>query len=209
MQQGHPDPSPPRWRWFRTGLYPGHRRSVAVALALALALAGASHAQTQRTRNIQVKPSQRLGDVTLDMRLETAAAAGGVRGRSVVRSGEAVPVGTRVIICFTAGERGYVTVWSRDAEGNVPVRIYPNEYASETAGEVAAPVEARAETCLGDDDDFRLEVGPPVGEAEVYLHYTRDEALQFDETAYPQIRATRAPDTRPYASRHLTYRVVD
>ena len=183
----------------------GHR-TTGVAVAVALAFTGASHAQTQRTRSILVKPFQRLGDVTLDMRLE---AAGGGRGRSVVRSGEQVPVGARVIICFTAGARGYVTVWSRDAEGNVPVRIYPNEYAPETAGEVAAPVEARAETCLGDDDDFRLEVGPPAGDAEVYLHYTLDEALQFDETAYPQIRATRAPDTRPYASRHLTYRVVD
>ena len=129
--------------------------------------------------------------------------------RAGVESGAAVPVGDRVVLCFTSSADGYVTVWSHDAAGNVPARIFPNEYAAETADERAAPVAAGVETCIGDDDGFRLEVGRPLGDASVYLHYTRDELLQFDETAFPQIRATRAPDRRPYASSYLEYRVVE
>lgn len=183
-------------------------RPVALALAIGLAGAGAGAGEqpepSKRTRSVLVKPDQEFGAVELDMRFQTA----GRRERTTVRSGDAVAVGERVVICFTSSAAGWVTVWSRDAAGNVPVRIYPNEYAGATADDVAAPVEAGAETCLGDGDGFRLEVGPPTGEAEVYLHYTREASEQFDETAFPQIRTTRDPDSRPYASRHLQYRVV-
>lgn len=198
------------------------RRAAAVAAVLALAAAGLSGAaaasgaqpgpaQPKRTRSIVVKPDNQFGEIELDMRLEALGGrvAGGRRGeRTSVRSGDAVSIGERVVICFTSNEDGYVTVWSRDAEGNVPVRIYPNEYAAETADAVAAPVASGEETCLGENSGFRLEVGPPAGEAEVYLHYTRDESEQFDETAFPQIRTTREPDARPYVSKHLMYRVV-
>ena len=92
------------------------------------------------------------------------------------------------MLCFQSSANGYVTVWSHDAEGNVPARIYPNEFVAETAGERAGAVTAGEETCIGDDDGFRLEVGQPLGEASVYLHYTQREELQFDETAFPQIR---------------------
>ena len=43
----------------------------------------------------------------------------------------------------------------------------------------------------------------------VYLHFTRRGEQQLDDTAFPQIRAARAPDPRPYASTHRRYRVVD
>ena len=198
------------------------RRAAGGAAVLALAAAalpGAASAsgaqseppQPKRARAIVVKPDNQFGEIELDMRLEAlgARAAGGRRGeRTAVRFGDAVPIGERVVICFTSNEDGYVTVWSRDAEGNVPVRIYPNEYAAETADAVAAPVASGEETCLGENSGFRLEVGPPAGEAEVYLHYTRDESEQFDETAFPQIRTTLTRDPRPYVSRHLRYRVV-
>ena len=184
---------------------------LAAGLFAAAAAAGAQPepAQPKRTRSIGVKPDNQFGEVELDMRLEALGAAGRRHGeRTAVRSGDAVPIGERVVICFTSNEDGYVTVWSRDAEGNVPVRIYPNEYAAETSDAVAAPVASGLETCLGENSGFRLEVGPPAGEAEVYLHYTRDKSEQFDETAFPQIRRTRFPDRRPYASSHLQYRVV-
>ena len=198
------------------------RRAAAAAAVLALAGAGlpgaasASGAQSEPTRSnrsraVLVKPDNQFGEIELDMRLETVGGrgAGGGRGeRTAVRSGDEVRVGERVVICFTSNEDGHVTVWSRDAEGNVPVRIYPNEYAAETSDAVAAPVASGEETCLGEGGGFRLEVGPPAGEAEVYLHYTRDVSEQFDETAFPQIRATREPDARPYVSKHLRYRVV-
>ena len=188
-------------------------RSCRAAVAIGAAvLAGAwpiaaQAQQPQRTRSIQVKPDNRFGEVSLELHLVAARRVDGAA--ATVASGDPVQVGDSVVLCFRASADGYVTVWSHDAAGNVPARIYPNEFAADTADERAAPVTAGAETCIGDDDGFRLEVGRPLGEASVYLHYTRREDLQFDETAFPQIRATRAPDRRPYASSYLRYRVVD
>ena len=180
----------------------------AVGVAVAAAwpvLAGAQ--KPPRSRSILVKPDNQLGQVELALNLETVRRADG--STAAVGSGEPVRVGDSVVLCFRTSAAGFVTVWSHDAEGNVPVRIYPNEFAADTADERAAPVRAREEACIGDDDGFRLEVGRPLGAASVYLHFTRREDLQFDETAFPQIRATRAADPRPYASSYLEYRVVD
>ena len=187
------------------------RRCVAVALGVAVAAAvlppAASAQRPPRSRSILVKPDNQLGQVELALHLETVGRADG--STAAVGSGEPVRVGDRVVLCFRSSAAGFVTVWSHDADGSVPVRIYPNEFAADTADDRAAPVRAREEACIGDDDGFRLEVGRPLGEASVYLHFTRREELQFDEAAFPQIRATRAPDPRPYASSYLQYRVVD
>ena len=185
------------------------RAAVAAVVALQAAAwpAAAEVQKPRRTRSIQVKPDNRFGEVLLELHLESAGRA--AVGAGAVQSGDAVQVGDRVVLCFRSSAEGYVTVWSHDAAGNVPARIYPNEFVAETANERAAPVAAGEETCIGDDDGFRLEVGRPLGAASVYLHYTRREELQFDETAFPQIRATRTPDPRPYASSYLRYRVVD
>ena len=188
------------------------RRCVAVAVGAAVAVVGAwpvpaKARKPPRTRSILVKPDNRLGRAELALQLETVRRADG--STAAVGSGGPVRVGDRVVLCFRSSAAGFVTVWSHDAEGNVPVRIYPNEFAADTADQRAALVLAREESCIGDDDGFRLEVGRPLGAASVYLHFTRREDLQFDETAFPQIRATRAPDPRPYASSYLQYRVVD
>ena len=184
--------------------------AVAVGAAVAVAAAWPVPAGAQkppRSRSILVKPDNQFGEVELEMRLETVRRAD--RSTAGVGSGDSVQVGDAVVLCFRSSAAGFVTVWSHDAEGNVPVRIYPNEFAADTADERAAPVRARQEACIGDDDGLRLEVGRPLGEASVYLHFTRREDPQFDETAFPQIGATRAPDPRPYASSHRRYRVVD
>ncbi len=178
-----------------------------VALQAAAWPASVDAQKPNRTRSIQVKPDNRFGQVSLELQLEAVRRADGRRGG--VRAGDPVQVGDRVVLCFQASANGYVTLWSHDAEGNVPARIYPNEYDPETADERAVSVVAGEETCIGDDDGFRLEVGRPLGEASVYLHYTEREELQFDETAFPVIRATRSPDARPYTSSYLRYRVVD
>ena len=187
-----------------------HRWAAAgVALALAAAAVSGAHAQQKRSRNVLVKPDHPFGDVQLDLQLEIVPGGAGRRQRNDVGNGDAVRIGERVVICFTVSQGGYVTLWSRDAEGNTPARIYPNEYAAETADDRGAVVLGDAETCIGDDDGFRLEVALPLGEAALYLHYTREAGEQFDEDAYPQVRGTRDPDDRPYASRYLTYRVVE
>ena len=187
------------------------RRSLAATAGvavLALTWTAAANAQKpQRTRNIHVKPDHTFGDVELELQIGIAPQLD--RPTATVGSGDPVQVGDHVVLCFRSSADGYVTLWSHDAEGSVPARIYPNEFAIETADERAAPVVAGEETCIGDDDGFRLEVGPPLGHASVYLHYTWSEKLQFDDTAFPQIRATRAPDPRPYASSYVRYRVVD
>lgn len=180
---------------------------VSVALLVVAWPLAAEAQKPQRTRNILVKPDNRFGEVEVELQIETIRRLDGATAG--VRSGDPVQVGDSVVLCFRSSADGWVTVWSHDAEGNVPVRIYPNEYAAETADERAAAVAAGEETCIGDDDGFRLEVGRPLGDASVYLHYTRREGLQFDDTAFPVIRATRAPDPRPYASSYVRYRVVD
>lgn len=185
------------------------RLAVVVGVAvLAVTWPASGDAQKpQRTRSIQVKPDNRFGAVDVELQIETVQRVDGATAG--VRTGDPVQVGDNVVLCFRSSADGYVTVWSQDAEGDVPVRIYPNEYAVETADERAAAVVAGEETCIGDDDGFRLEVGRPLGYASVYLHYTPREELQFDDTAFPQIRVTRAPDPRPYASSYVRYRVVD
>ena len=182
----------------------------AVACGLAVAVVWTDAGSAQRTRNVLVRPDNNAfadEGVAIELRMETVERRGGAR--AALRAGGAVRVGERIVLCFRASADGWATVWSQDAAGGVPARIYPNEFAAATADTRGARVEGGAETCLGDDDGFRLEVGPPLGDAEVYLHYTRDEAQQFDDDAFPQIRATRAPDNRPYASSTLRYRVVD
>ena len=139
------------WKSHRWG-------AAALAVALAATVVPTGYAQQKRTRNIGVLPDKPLGAVTLDIRLEAMTATGRRNEGAAVRSGDAVRVGQRVLVCFTASESGYVTVWSRDAEGNTPVRIYPNEFVAETADEVAVLVDGAAGTCIGDDDGFRLEV---------------------------------------------------
>ena len=178
-----------------------------VVLATALSAAVGQAQRPSRTRNILVKPENQLSGVELALSLSVSSRRAGAY--ETIRAGEALVVGDAVVICFSSTVNGYVTVWSHDAEGNVPVRIYPNEFAAETADEVAAEVDAGVETCIGDDDGFRLEVSRPLGEASIYMHYTENENLQFDESDFPEIRASRGPDSPLYASTTAAYRVVE
>lgn len=186
------------------------RRAVAAAVVLAAAVAWAAggYAQT-RTRSMFVRPDNQIdGVVGCSLRIERLAGAGGSGARIRVESGETVRIGERVVLCFSAEADGYVAVWSRDAEQNTPVRIYPNEYAASSANDLGAPVTAGREVCIGEGDGFHIEVGPPVGDAEVYLHFTRELSQQFDESAFPVVRATPNADSRPYASSHVRYTVT-
>ena len=178
--------------------------------ALALIWGGAiGDAQgSKRTRGVAVRPENSFGGVELTLRLETAARSGGLR--SSVRSGGALSVGDRVVLCFGASADGYLALWNNDVGGGVPTRIYPNEFDAETAGERAVRVEGGVETCVGGEDDgFSLLIERPLGEASVYLHYTQEAEGQFDESDFPVIRGALGSDSRPYASSYLRYRVVD
>ncbi len=103
---------------------------VGVALGVAVLAAmwpALSHAQKlERTRSIRVKPDNAFGGVELDLSLESVRRAGGLRAE--VAADAEVAVGDRVVLCFRSSADGYVTVWSHDAAGNVPARVYPNEF---------------------------------------------------------------------------------
>ena len=119
--------------------------AAAGAAVLTVVWSSAADAQKpQRTRSIQVKPDNRFGAVDVELQLETVRRGDGAAAG--VRTGDPVQVGDNVVLCFRSSADGYVTVWSQDAEGDVPVRIYPNEYAAETADERAAAVVAGEET---------------------------------------------------------------
>ena len=54
---------------------------------------------------------------------------------------------------------------------------------------------ANGEVCIGEGDGFRLVRSASLSAtAEVYMHFTREESLQFDEDAFPQIQ--RHPQRR-------------
>ena len=177
-------------------------------LAAAVAWGAGAHGQT-RTRSIGVVPDNEFEGIGCSLRIERVAGPGRSGGRTTLEDGDAVQIGDRVVICFSAEDDGYVTVWSSDAAGGAPARIYPNEYAAATRNERAARVSAGEEVCIGDGGGFRLQVMEPLGEAEVYMHFTRDASQQFDEDAFPQIRATRGgSDGQPYASSTVRYEVT-
>ena len=110
---------------------------------------------------------------------------------------------------FRSRADGCVTAWSQDAEGDVPVRIYPNEYAAQTADERAAAVVAGEETCIGDDAASAWRSAARWG-AHPCICTTRrarscSSTTRRSRRSGPRGRRTRAR----MASSYVRYRVVD
>ena len=179
-------------------------------LALGLVMALAVQAGEQRTRNVVVQPNKPLDDVQLQLRID-ATGAGGSQSAVAGADRPDLRVGSRLRVCFSASQDGYVSLWSRDAEGKVPQRIYPNEYAPETEKERGKAIEGGVEVCVGrQDDGFKFVVARPLGEADIYLHYTPDIEDQLGDDAYPEISfSTRGVDDPTYGSKFLEYEVVE
>lgn len=99
-------------------------------------------------------------------------------------------VGTPVRICVTASHAGFISLWSRDAEGTT-VRIYPNDYAHPR--EPGAPVRPGRQ-CFGENGDFSLSVTEPLGPSEVFVHWTLRKEDNLAANAYesPGARHTKA-----------------
>jgi hypothetical protein len=188
----------------------GMAKIIEMTTALALAALLARPVEAQQGKGIEVNPVQRQSGVELTLELKSRE--GDTKGfRPVcdlgcVQSGPMkMNLRTEVAICFTATADGYVTVWNIDSKGGFD-RIYPNAY-SHAEKTHAAAVKANATTCIGEDENFRLNIAPPLGISKVYLHWTRTEAEQIGIDDYP-VPGKDARLSPPYASTTLPYEIV-
>ena len=149
-----------------------------------------------------------------------------------VEAGEDVPpvlpAGTAVDLCFKSSEDGFVSLWSHDADNNAPVRILPNEYLEAEDDEPGIAVAAGVPTCfseLAENQGISLQVGPPYGHAEIYLHFAESREGQIAPGDFPTIgdrefnlaascaqsgaRDLPRNQVEPYASKTLRYEVAE
>ena len=110
-------------------------------------------------------------------------------GRQQSRS-DRFAVGDRVEICFGASRKGFVSLWSQDANG-VLDRLVPNRYTP--PGVEGVPVREGRTYCVGSDgrlvaDDgvtvtegtgkYAVEVQEPVGQLELLVYWTTEPEQQ-------------------------------
>jgi len=187
-------------------------------------LALAQPAQAERCRQIIVSADEKLAGNTLSLVLFH-------EGRNLHDGRNVVPqlsAGSPVDLCFESSTDGYVSLWSHNAGGGAPVRILPNEYIDAADDELGIAVQAGSRQCFSDlmeGQNVSLQVQPPYGGAEVYLHYSGAREGQIAPGDFPsignksfkpgpscdrvQVRTTpRGPD-KPYASTSLRYEVAE
>lgn len=190
-------------------------------LGVTMGLAALPLAAAERCRAIDVEAGEKIADHELVLTLVH-------NGVEVATGGAAPPalaVGDEVDLCFQSSRAGLVSLWSHDSPTAPPVRILPHEYLDATADTLGVPVEAGVRRCFSElaaGQDVVLRVRPPLGEAEVYLHYAEDADGQFGPEDFPSIgnrAATPPPEcgdaarpgthSEPYASHALRYEVVE
>ncbi|UYO54592.1 DUF4384 domain-containing protein [Rhodopseudomonas palustris] len=173
------------------------------AVALCCCLTATVHAQ-ERTNAREVNPDQRQSGVALSLQLKVRDGNGfkSVCDGDCDRDLGKLPIGSQVAVCFKATADGYATVWNMDRNGGFDL-IYPNKYSHKGNARGAA-VKADTTTCIGEDNNFKLLVGPPAGLSQVYLHWTRTEAEQINPADYPVI-GRDARSSPSYASTTLRY----
>ena len=191
-----------------------------VGLALCLAAFGQA-TSTERCRAIAVVAEEKLDGHTLSLRLVH-------EGRDFAAADGDAPtlrVGAIVDVCFESTRDGYVSLWSHDADNSTPVRILPNEYIDDD--ELGIAVQPGVSLCwseLAPGKRVSLQVQPPLGRAELYLHFAESRDAQIAPGDYPSIGnrsvdlqpscdqqgARVAPRTQaaPYASKTLQYEVA-
>ena len=184
-------------------------RTTALVLTAGCIAAGLAQAQ-ERSKGIEVNPSEKQQGVNIALELK-ARDRSGEAFKTLCQDAcdRAAPtrlaIGNDVAVCFEVTADGYATVWSIDSKGGFDL-IYPNKYSHPTKTR-AAPVKAGTQTCIGEDEKFRLTISRPAGPSRVYLHWTRSEDEQLGLDDYPVI----GKDTRsspPYAAATLEYEIV-
>ena len=198
-------------------------RELCLGLGLALSLC-AQAASAERCRAIGVEVDERIAGHELSLTLvhkERRIAA----GRSAARS--KLLIGDSVDVCFVSSKDGFVSLWSHGANNATPVRLLPNEYIDADDDDLGIAVQAGIEQCfseLAPGRNISLRVRKPLGQAELYLHFSDDREGQIAPEDFPSIgnrafipgpsceqrSAPAQPRTRtePYASQVLRYEVV-
>lgn len=184
----------------------------AIVLSAAVLLAGLAalpvEAAAQQSRGVAVEANRSLPGIEIDLELSLRA-QDSRQARILASTGEVVRVGDEVVVCFEVSRSGWISVWSKDAEGEF-ARIYPNSYSHPGGGIPRAErLAAEERLCIGDDDRFRIVVRRPLGAAEVYLHWTPSEALQMAPEDYPVIGRKAARSASNFASSWISYRVQE
>ncbi len=180
------------------------------SLAVATALALPALAQ-DRLKPVAVA---RQAGVTLDGYLKLRDPSTG-QWAPIRHSGPRLAVGDRVSVCALAQRDGYLSIWSRTLDGDRPIRVFPNDLTPEDQQVKGRRIARGVELCLGDDTEgFGFAVSPPLGQAEVYLHWSPDLAGQFDPDEIPVIPDPGSPGASrtanaPYSATTIVYTVTD
>ena len=180
-----------------------------VVLAGALA-GGAGQAQT-----VEVPTHQAMTGVELTLTM-TDRETGRALVRSTTRSATVEPLqirlGTTVVVCFTASQTGWITLWSVD-EQDRPARIYPNRFSHQDGENLTgAPVAEGVRYCLGDDARYNFTVAGRAGTLyDLSLNWTPSESNALPADAYVQIgaRSTIPEGAARFAATHLSYTPTD
>ncbi|MEM1129023.1 MAG: DUF4384 domain-containing protein [Pseudomonadota bacterium] len=191
-----------------------HRRcriGVIVFATLCIGLSTAAEINAQERTN-PVPVARSAGDVlTAEIQLYDEASQSWA---TIHGADPQLAEGERVAICATATRAGYVSVWSRTLDGKQPERVFPNDYTPEDRALKAGKIAAGEMTCFGDEaEGYGFRVTPPLGNAEVYLHWSPDLQGQFGPEDIPQIPdhgapgASRGPSS-PYSAATLSYSVI-
>lgn len=148
-----------------------------MALGIASAACAAAESEPASGRG-RVEPRDIVlnDEVSLALTMERLAVRDSAR-----KSLDGFRPGDLVLVCFTASEDGFVTVWHQSLEAQETL-IYPNA-RSHPDNERAEPVVAGREYCIGDgSENFGLQVEASQKPQQVYVHWTRtlDQAVKRD-----------------------------
>ena len=138
------------------------RCSVLVLLAGSLASGPvAAQERAQGTpKSVVVQPNEQLDDVQLKLWFQAKKKDndGGSVSAPVVDRPQ-FEVGTRVILCFSASEDGYVRISTADGEGVTDIYPYPpTPENDDPPPPVGMPIKGGKKQCIGDKDGKKITV---------------------------------------------------
>jgi hypothetical protein len=189
------------------------RRAALAACALAAAAALQIEPLAAAERHRPVPVSRAAGDaIGGTLKLHDAASD---TWAPIRVENPGLAIGDRVVVCAVAEEGGYFSIWSRTGDGELPVRVFPNDYTPEQRKQRGGRIDAGQEVCLGDGTDgYRFSVTEPYGDAEVYLYWSPELEGQFGPEDIPIIPEYGVEETARsasggYSATVLRYRVVE